>query len=299
VTGDPAVRQRAIVLVAVLTVVWGTNWPVFPFALRELSIWTFRLATVLLAGTALMLAARIRGESLSVPRRLWGPLAFAGIFNLGYWNIATAGAALYLPSGQVSVLGFTMPLWSALIGAVVFRERMSRRSLVAVLLGGVAVALLMAPNFSAYANAPLGLALGLSAGLAWAIGTFVIKRTDWGGMGLSLTGWQMVVSILPLAAGTALFADFQWFVPQTSTIVAVVYIGLIPMAIGTATWFAIVGLLPANIAGLSSVCVPIVAMVSGALIHDEPLGPIQLAAMACTAASLWLALVPASKKPAP
>jgi len=37
--------------------------------------------------------------------------------------------------------------------------------------------------------------------------------------------------------------------------------------------------------------VPMVAMVSGALVHGEPLGPLQWAAMACTVAALSLALL--------
>jgi hypothetical protein len=34
-------------------------------------------------------------------------------------------------------------------------------------------------------------------------------------------------------------------------------------------------MLPANVAGLSSILVPVVAMLSGALIHGEPLGALQ------------------------
>jgi drug/metabolite transporter (DMT)-like permease len=68
------------------------------------------------------------------------------------------------------------------------------------------------------------------------------------------------------------------------------WIALVPMAIGNAAWFAIVGMLPTQVAGLSSILVPVVAMLAGALVHGEPLGPVQGVAMACTAASLWLAL---------
>jgi drug/metabolite transporter (DMT)-like permease len=37
--------------------------------------------------------------------------------------------------------------------------------------------------------------------------------------------------------------------------------------------------------------VPVVAMVSGALLHGEPLGPVQWVAMVCCVASLSLALL--------
>jgi drug/metabolite transporter (DMT)-like permease len=93
--------------------------------------------------------------------------------------------------------------------------------------------------------------------------------------------------------------DRQWFMPNTQSIVLITYITLIPLCVGNVCWFSIVTLLPANIAGLSVIMVPMVAMVSGAWLLGEPLGPLQLGAMACCAASLALTLVqPARQRPA-
>ncbi|MCB9870775.1 MAG: EamA family transporter [Planctomycetes bacterium] len=60
------------------------------------------------------------------------------------------------------------------------------------------------------------------------------------------------------------------------------------MSIGNAAWFAIVGLLPPDVAGLSAILVPVVAMVAGAVVHAEPLGPPQWLAIVCCVGSLWL-----------
>jgi drug/metabolite transporter (DMT)-like permease len=65
----------------------------------------------------------------------------------------------------------------------------------------------------------------------------------------------------------------------------------VPMSIGNVAWFSIVGMLPVNVAGLSSIMVPMVAMVSGALVHGEPLGPTQWAAMLCSVVALSLVLL--------
>ena len=65
------------------------------------------------------------------------------------------------------------------------------------------------------------------------------------------------------------------------------------MAIGTASWFALVKILPTQVAALSSIAIPIVAVVSGVLILNEPLSLLQGVAIASTVVSLWLALVPA------
>ena len=80
--------------------------------------------------------------------------------------------------------------------------------------------------------------------------------------------------------------------PSAKALTATIYTGAIPMALGTATWFALVKLLPAQVAALSSIAIPIVAIVSGILILHEPLSWLQAAAIASTVISLWLALVP-------
>jgi drug/metabolite transporter (DMT)-like permease len=64
------------------------------------------------------------------------------------------------------------------------------------------------------------------------------------------------------------------------------------MALGTAAWFALVKLLPAQVAALSSIAVPIVAVLSGMILLHEPLSPLQAAAIGSNVISLWLALVP-------
>ena len=90
--------------------------------------------------------------------------------------------------------------------------------------------------------------------------------------------------------------DGHWFVPSWQSVAVIGYIALVPMAIGNVCWFAIVGMLPANVAGLSAVMVPVVAMISGAAMHGEPLGPLQWLAMGCCVGALWLALVRARSR---
>lgn len=286
-----AVPPRALFLLSILTLVWGTNWPLFEYAVREISVWTFRAVAVLVAGFALLVAAKARGQSLMIPRRFWLTICTATFFYLVVWNIASTYSAILIPSGQSAVLGFTMPLWSALISATLLGQRLTARMLVSILLGGSAVLLLMLPGFASYARAPLGFALGLLAGLGWAVGTLILKRSKVDVPATVLTGWQLVIAAVPIAVGAFILGDGRWFLPSWQSIGVIAYIALIPMAVGNLCWFAIVGMLPANVAGLSSVLVPVVAMLSGAIVHGEPLGIMQLLAMACSAGALSLVLI--------
>ncbi|MDO9283731.1 MAG: DMT family transporter [Aquabacterium sp.] len=290
------IPPRALVLLAVITLVWGTNWSLFPLVVREVSVWTFRAVGVFIAGITLLAVARARGLSLDIPRKHWATVGLATVCYLLLWNIASTYAATMIPSGQAAVLGFTMPLWAALIGWAVLGEKLGPRLLLALALGAAAVGLLAWRSLGVYAQAPLGVALGLLAGIGWAVGTLILKRGNVGVHPLVLSGWQLLVTAVPTAVGAWWLAPAgPWGMPSWFTIGLIVYIALVPMAIGNAAWFAIVGLLPASVAGLSAILVPVVAMVVGALLHGEPLGPTQWAAMACCAAALRLALVPPAR----
>jgi drug/metabolite transporter (DMT)-like permease len=295
-TDPAAARRRALVLLALLTLVWGTNWPLFPVVMREISVWTFRSLSMTGAGLLLLSVARLRGQSLAIPRRHWLAVLGGSLVYLAVWNVASALAAVLIPSGQAAVLGFTMPVWAALMAGLLFGEKLSARQWLAVALAATGVLLLMWRSLGAYTQAPLGLALGLLSAVGWAGGTMIIKRSGVAVPATVLTGWQLLVASVPITACALTFGHGGWFLPSPTTLLALAYITIVPMGVGNVAWFSIVGLLPAHLAGLSSILVPAVAMISGAIVHGEPLGPLQLAAMACCGGALALALlVPARR----
>jgi len=57
----------------------------------------------------------------------------------------------------------------------------------------------MLPNFQSYERAPAGLFWGLFAGFCWAVGRSSSSATSWPAMGLSLTFWQVAISLPPVA----------------------------------------------------------------------------------------------------
>lgn len=296
---SPGISGQALAWLVVLTLVWGLNWPLFGVALAEIPPFSFRAITLGVAALALFGLTRFKRQSLSVPKGIRLRLAVASMGNFGVWNIATAYAVLNMPSGHAAVIGFSMPLWAAIIGYLFYGDRLGARHLLALALGTAGVSLLMVEDFAAMATAPIGLALMLAAAICWGISTQVQKRTDWGMEPLSLIAWQMAVGFVPIAAGALIFDAAAWTLPSTKALAISVLIGLVPVALGTFAWFSIVRLLPTNIAALSTVTIPIVAVFSGALLLGEHLGPMQFAALALTITALALVLMQPAAKPAP
>lgn len=288
----PLYSQRHILLlVAVLTLVWGTNWVLFPMAVEEVSVWTFRSICVLGAGTLLLLTARLRGMSLHVPRQERRPLAIAGLTYLVIWNVASAYAATLIPSGQAAMLGFTMPVWASILAWIFLRERPTPRIFASLLLASLGVALLAFAARKSFASAPLGFVVGLSGGLGWAIGTTILKRGHVTVHPLVSTAWQMIVAGVPLALLSLLLGSRELFMPSWTSIVVIGYITIFSMALGNVAWFRILDVLPTTVSGLAIVMVPIVAMFTGAVVRNEPLGGIQIAAILCCGMAMALVLL--------
>jgi drug/metabolite transporter (DMT)-like permease len=290
------VPRKAIVLLIILTLVWGTNWPLFKYATQEVSVWTFRGIALFISGVTLLSIARLQGKSLKIPRQEWLRIATATFFYLVLWNITSTYAAIMIPSGQAAILGFTMPLWTALITVFLLGQKISLRLAGAMTLGAISVGLLMSRGLGAYANAPLGFALGLISGIGWAIGTVILKQKKLAVPAIVLTGWQLLLTAVPLSIGAFILGDHEWFMPSWQSIAVIGYIALVPMCIGNLCWFMIVDMLPTNTSGISSIMVPMVAMIAGAILNQEPLGLVQWLAMLCSAAALGLAIL---KKGAP
>jgi drug/metabolite transporter (DMT)-like permease len=294
-----AVPGQALAWLVVLTLVWGLNWPLFGVALKEIPPFSFRAITLGVAALAVFALARFKRLDLGVPKAMWPRLAVAAMGNFAVWNIATAYAVLNMPSGHAALIGFSMPLWAAIIGFLFFHERLGPRHVLALVLGTLGVTLLMVEDFAAMATAPLGLALMLAAAICWAVSTQVQKRTIWALEPLTMTAWQMLIGFIPIAAGALLVDAPSWALPSARALAVSFLIGLVPVAIGTTAWFSIVRLLPANVAALSSVTVPIVAVFSGALLLGEPLGVIQFAALTATIVALALVLMQPMRRTVP
>ena len=135
----------------------------------------------------------------------------------------------------------------------------------------------MIPAFASYAHAPLGLVYGLASGAGWALSTVLLKHRPIPVPTTVLTGWQLLLASVPVIIGAWLLGDHQWFMPSASSLAAFTYITLVPMLFGNLLWFSLI-------------MIPMVAMVSGAIVLNEPLGWQQWLAMLLSASGLGLML---------
>src|SRR6266576_1318935 len=125
---------RTLVPIAVLTLVWGCNWPILKIGVSELAPLTFRALTLPFAAIGLLAIAQLSGDGIRIPREWWPRLATLGVFNIAGWNGFVLFGVQQLPAGRSAILAFTMPLWATAIATFVLHEPLGTRKLIGLVL---------------------------------------------------------------------------------------------------------------------------------------------------------------------
>lgn len=282
-----------LVLLAAVTLLWGANWPAMKAALFELPPWTFRTICLFGSGPTLLLLTLLTGHSIRIPAGRLRPLLVVAAFNITGWHLSTAYGLLHIESGRAAIIAFTMPVWAAIFAVWVLGERLEPRRVMALVLGIGSVLVLIGPDLDQFGATPLGAALMISGAIFWAAGTVAIKTVEWRMPVMALTGWQIVIGGIPVAIGRWMFEPWpDVFALQTTTIVATLYATLVAMVFCFCAFIKIVTMVPAGVAGISTLAIPIVGLYSSALLLGEPAGLREFAALVLVVGALGLVLLP-------
>lgn len=260
---------RSFGLMAFLTLVWGMNWSVMKIGAMQLPPLWFR-SLGLVMGTVLLGAMLVlRGTSLRLPRGAFRRVVALSLPNIMIWYSIVTVAITLLPAGRAAILGYTMPAWAALIGVVVYRERLEARTAIGMACAVAGVALMLSGDWNALVGHPLGVALMLIAALSWAWGTHALRRATLAMDTLALTFWMMLVACPVLLGASALFEGSRWRAPHGHEWWPIVYNGALVLALGNMIWFTIARTLAPTAAGLSSMLIPAVGLFSGMAVLGE------------------------------
>ena len=260
--------------------------------LSELTVWWFRAFCLIVGGCILMLVSALSGNRCKLRRQEIGPVLLCGSFAILGWMVFSAYGVSQMPAGRASIIAFTMPLWATLIAAYVLGERITMTKVAGLLLGLLGLVVLIGPDLVILKRAPVGAFFMLSAAISWAIGTVLLKKITWQLPTLSNIAWQLLFSSLPVTLVAALSEPLPDLTRLSgSVIIALVYIFLFPMSFCQWAYFKTVGLLPASIAAMGTLMVPVIGVYSSYLILDEKVGIADLVALLLVLSALVMVLL--------
>jgi drug/metabolite transporter (DMT)-like permease len=237
-----------------------TGFP--PLAFRTLSMW---LGLPVLAAVLV-----VRRVPFTIARRDWRELGSLSITNMIVWHVLAILAVQALSSGRAAILGYTMPIFSALWGIAVFGERLKPRFLIGIAAAAAGVALLLWHEFDSLAGKPLAAVGMLLAAAVWALGTQQMRRTTLAAPTLAIVFWMTLLTTLVMSGATVLFERDRWHVPGAATLVSIAYNGILIFGIAQPIWLILARSLPPVASSMSVMLIPVLGTVSGAWwLHEQ------------------------------
>jgi drug/metabolite transporter (DMT)-like permease len=277
----------------VLTLVWGINWPVMKLGVAELAPLTFRAMTLPFAALAMLTFARLSGDSLHIPRHLWGKVVVLALSNITAWNGLLLFGVQQLPSGRSAILAYTMPIWTVLFSLFLLHEPLSKRKLLGIALGMAGMVVLLGDDVRQFEQAPAAALFVLGAALMWAFGVVLVRKWRVPLPHNTLSGWMMFLGCLPLVALAPLFQHEPLHSLSATTWFAILYNIFFAGALAQWSWLTLVRTLPVVVTSMSSLPVPIVGVFAGMLLLGERPGISEWTALALVVAAMVAVFWPA------
>jgi len=284
--------RKQLVLVILVTLSWGLNWPMMKMGVTGYPPLTFRALCLWLGVPVLWLALRFMKVPFYIARKDWRELFWLALTNMFVWHVLIILAVSLLSSGRAAILGYTLPVFSALLGVVFFGARMRTVQWLGVGAAAVGVSLLLFNELTNFAGQPLGVLMALTAAAVWALGTQKLRATTIAASTLTLSFWMTLMAAVVLTLLSIVFESKQWRLPQASNLVAILYNGVLIFGFTHAAWFTLARDLPPVASTLSTMMIPVLGVFLGALWLGEVLHWQDWAAVGLMAVAISTVLVP-------
>lgn len=254
-------------LAASVAVMWGLNFIAIhasleqfpPFLLAALRFTVIAVPTILLVPRPKVPVRWLLGYGIG-----FGTLQFLFL----YW-----GMAVGMPTGLASLVLQSSAPFTVLLGATLFRERVSVRQLVGLSVATLGLAVVGWSQSQAAAFGPF--LLVLAGGFGWAIGNVSSARAK-APNPLHLTLWMSVVPPVPMFLLSLVIegpdAIARSFVPGPQLLPALLglaYTVLIGTLAGSGVWTWLMARHPAGVVAPFSMLVPVVGLSASAVLLGE------------------------------
>ena len=298
-------RALAWLAFAVVCTVWGTTYLVIAIAIETIPPVLMTGVRFVAAGAILLPIALARGARMPRDFKTIANLVLVGFLLVAVGNLSVVWAEQWVPSGIAALLVATAPFWMAIIET--FRtngERVTLRSGLGMLIGFAGVAMLVTPRATGgHWSVPLlvgALAIQIG-GMSWQGGSahakYNLKHVP---LMLSAALQMLFGGVILVVIGLAI-GDGARATLTPRTFAALAYLTLFGSVLAYSSYIYALSHLRTTVTSLYAYVNPVVAMILGGLIHNEPLTWISWLAMAViltgvaiVQSSAWMRTKPAT-----
>ena len=269
------VSLRDISELIILSAIWGSSFlflrltsPVFgPIFLIEMRV---------LSGLAVLLPLVLFLGKLAEFQKHWKMIATVSLMNMAIPFCFFAFSAVYIGAGLLSIINATVPIFSACVAYVVYKERLSRSSLLGLLIGFLGVVVLMFnPGESFGSSGWLAILSALLACLLYGTAINLTVNNLQGVSGLTITAGGLFVSSLVLLP-FALWARPE-VLPVGNIWWSVFALGIVCTGFGFVMFYRLIDRIGAGRAIMTTYLIPVFSILWGNIFLGESVTLIMVA----------------------
>ena len=268
-------RKKAILAVCFLCIAWGTTFIAIKIGLSSSPPFFFAATRQVIAGILLLLLAFMNKTPFDVSRKNVLIQAFVGACLVAGGNGLVTYGVQYIPSGLAAVICSTSPIFSVLLSLLFVKgERVNPLIITGMILGLLGVAFNFKDSFSSVNFDQwylIGISIVIGAAILWSIGSLVGKQHRTSGNSYFNSSVQVLTGGIILQIVSLTSEDLSSLSVTTNMVGALTYLIIVGSVLGfTAYTFALKHLPIGNVMIYAYVN-PIVAVILGTLIYQEPL----------------------------
>jgi drug/metabolite transporter (DMT)-like permease len=302
-------KPRAWAALIAVYIVWGSTYLAIRFAIETIPPFLSAGIRFLVAGVILYTWRRLSGDP--APKKVeWRSASIVGILLLLGGNGGLVWAEQHIPSGIASVFIATTPLWMVLIDSLrPGGRRANWLTWVGVLVGLLGIFLLANPWQTHTASSPpldpIGIVVLMIAAFSWSIGSLYSRNATLPDSPLLGTGMEMLVGSAGLFAFATLVGEWKQFdlaAISLRSVSGLTYLIIFGSGIGFVAYTWLLRNAPTSIVSTYAYVNPVVAILLGSVIANEPLEQIEIISAAIIIAGVILITTSKSitqRKPSP
>jgi drug/metabolite transporter (DMT)-like permease len=274
---QPPARWAVACALTLVYVSWGTTYLAIKKGVDAFPPGLFGGARIGLAGLVLLGYLAARGQPLGMPRRdfIWTVLSGVLLF-VGGNGLIMYGEKISVASGVASVLVATTPLW--MVGLELlwpWGERLDAGGWLGLFIGLAGVLLLFAPRLEdpRALLADVGPWLVLGSSFLWSFSSFLLRYRRIRASYLVVAAYQMAFGGAALFMAGVLLgepAEFSTAHVTPAAVYAFFHLLVFGSLVGFVAYIWLLGHVSAAMAGTYAYVNPLIAVLAGWLLNDEP-----------------------------
>ncbi len=297
-------KIQPIALGLLTVALWGSNPTATKIGIAGVAPLQYAMLRATLASGFYILTLLVVGRNfIAALRKLrftdYVMLGVVGLLQTTVFFYALAVGVSYVPAGIAAVLVNTQPLFTVFLSVTIFKERLSLKAGLGIVVAFLCIPLVVIPQLHGDANAK-GFIILIIGAIAWSASILIFKRSvprNLNPFFVAILQLWFGTTVLTLLTGIFSKINFSTIPPITEW--SLLYTATLGTCIPYTLWFFLLRRFQASYISTYTFLIPVFGLGFGVVLLGERLSPIQMLGVSGVIAGVMMVVMASAKNNQP